>query len=265
MDYSDSISLVENGRGCFSLAPVVGCYEGTALDKNGCYGACYAKSYSKRYGYDFSKNTLRYFDNEEHRISTVNKINTINMPFVRMGTSGDPSSDWSHTLDIIKAISLCNKAIVLITKHWHVLSEAQIEEMAGFDVCVNTSISALDGDKLIELRLNQYKRLKVYCKSMLRIVSCDFNNNNPEGTRLGYIQDDLFKNEETIDTVFRPSVNNKYVLNGTINTSESIFMGKKSLVSLYNKDTHLGYCNDCPDMCGAHGCNRNKQIGIFDK
>lgn len=263
MKYSNNISLVENGRGCFSLDPVVGCHEGTASHASGCYNACYASSYAKRYGYDFTENTLRYFEDGEHRINTVNKINTINMPFVRMGTSGDPSSNWAHTLDIIKDISLCNKAIVIITKHWHLLTEDQIEALAGFGVCVNTSISALDSDKLIERRLSQYKRLKFYCKSVLRIVSCDFNKDNPEGKRLSIIQDGLFKNDETLDTVFRPSGNNEYVLNGTIKTKESIFMSKKCLVSQYDKNTHLGYCNDCPDMCGANGCSRDKQIGLF--
>ena len=263
MKYSSNIALVENGRGCFSLDPIVGCSPGMALNEKGCYGDCYAASYSKRYGYDFSESQKRYFEHNEHRIETVNKINTINMPFVRMGTSGDPSIDWDHTLSVIKDISLCNKAIVITTKHWNILTEDQIEALSGFGVCVNTSISALDSDKLIERRLNQYKRLKFYCKSVLRIVSCDFNKDNPTGERLSIIQDELFKNEETIDTVFRPSGNNEYVLCGVINTNEAIFMGGKCLASQYNSNTHLGYCNDCADMCGAHGCSRDNQIGLF--
>ena len=262
MDYSSTISLIENGRGCFSLDPVIGCREGMAIN-GGCYGACYAASYANRYGYDFSNNTLRYFEDDVHRIGIVNKINTINMPFVRMGTSGDPSSDWAHTIETIKAISFCNKSIVLITKHWHILTEDQIEALSSFGVCVNTSISALDSDKLIERRLSQYKRLKFYCKSVLRIVSCSFNLDNKEGYRLSKIQSELFKNENVIDTVFRVSGNNEYVKSGIINTSESVFMSKKSLVSRYNDNTHLGYCNDCPEMCGAHGCDRDKQGRLF--
>ena len=263
MKYSKNISLVENGRGCYSLDPIMGCHDGMAGNTRGGYDDCYAASYAKRYGYDFSKNRLRYFEDEEHRINTVNNINNINMSFVRMGTSGDPSSDWSHTLDIIKAISLCNKSIIIITKHWHLLSESQIEDLAGFDVCVNTSISALDSDKLIERRLSQYKRLKFYCRSILRIVSCDFNLDNPIGERLAYVQDYLFENENTIDTVFRPSNNNQYVLSGIINTGESMFMSKKALTSQYNDGAFLGYCNDCLEMCGAIDGERDNQEKLF--
>ena len=263
MNYSENISLVENGRGCFSLDPVVGCSEGMASNDRGCYGDCYAASYAKRYGYDFSKSQLRHFEDEEHRINTVNRINTIPMQFVRLGTSGDPSYNWGHTIDIIKSISLCNKAIVVITKHWNILTDNQIEALSSFGVCVNTSISAIDSDKLIERRLSQYKRLKFYCKSVLRIVSCSFNLENKEGYRLSNIQSELFKNENVIDTVFRVSGNNEYVKSGVINTSDSVFMSKKSLVSRHNENTHLGYCNDCPEMCGAHGCDRDTQGRLF--
>ncbi len=263
MDYSENISLIENGRGCFSLDPIVGCREGMALDQRGCYSDCYAASYAKRYGFDFSKSQLRHFVDDEERIATVNKINTIKMPFVRMGTSGDPSGDWDHTLSIIKAISLCNKAIVIITKHWNTLTEDQIELLSKYGVCVNTSISALDSDKLISRRLSQYNRLKFYCKSVLRIVSCDFNKNNPEGQRLSIIQESLFENEDVIDTIFRPSSNNMYVVEGIINTENYVFLSKHSPVSRHRGNTYLGYCNDCPDMCGSVGCNRDKQMGIF--
>lgn len=264
MDYSENISLIENGRGCFSLDPIVGCREGMALDQRGCYSDCYAASYAKRYGFDFSKSQLRHFVDDEERIATVNKINTIKMPFVRMGTSGDPSSDWDHTLEIIKGISLCNKAIVIITKHWHLLSDSQIEALAKLGVCVNTSISALDSDKLISRRLSQYNRLKFYCKSILRIVSCDFNKDSPEGLRLSRIQETLFDNEDIIDNAFRPSGTSRYVSEGIINVTDTMFLSKKSPVSLYNKGTHIGYCKDCLEMCGSNGCNRDNQIGIFD-
>ena len=46
------------------------------------------------------------------------------------------------------------------------------------NIIINTSISALDNDYEIEYKLNQYNNLKKYCKSILRIVSCDFNENS---------------------------------------------------------------------------------------
>lgn len=263
-EYSNIITLSKNKRGCYSLDPIIGCSEGMKNNSLGCYGDCYAANYSKRYGYDFSISQLRDFECEQHRIEIINSINKINMPFVRMGTSGDPSIDWDHTVYIIKSIQMCNKAIILVTKHWSTLTKKQLELLSDIGVCINTSISALDCDKLIEHRLTQYKKLKFYCKSVLRVMTCDFNVDNPEGKRLAIIQDNLLDNEDIIDTVFRVSGNNEYVVSGIINTTDSIFMGKKCLVSKHNRKTHIGYCNKCPEVCGAVGCNRNKQLKMFE-
>jgi hypothetical protein len=91
----------------------------------------------------------------------------------------------------------------------------------------------------------------------LRIVSCDFNLNNKIGKELSKIQHNLFKNEDTIDTIFRPSKGNKFVTDGIINISKEIFNGKKSIMSRLNKNTFAGKCFNCKEMCGINIGNQN--------
>ena len=67
------------------------------------------------------------------------------------------------------------KQIVIITKHWNNLTSKQMKELSKFNICFNTSVSALDNKRQLTNSLKQYNKLKKYCKSILRIVSCDFN------------------------------------------------------------------------------------------
>ena len=101
-------------------------------------------------------------------------------------------------------------------------------------------------------RLEQYERLKPYCKSVLRIVSFDFNKENEEGLEFSKIQERLFKNQNVLDTVFRSSKSNDLVKNGIINVKKSKFLGKNALISKYNKKTYFGNCKNCLEMCGVN-------------
>ena len=127
-----------------------------------------------------------------------------------------------------------------------------LESIWDMDLYINTSISALDNNIELEYRLKQFNRLKDYCNSILRIVSCDFNNNLDEGKERSYIQDKLFSNSTIIDTVFRPSCNNPFVTSGLINVEKASFLKSKMLVSRFNKNAYLGRCENCPDMCGLN-------------
>ena len=91
-------------------------------------------------------------------------------------------------------------------------------------VCINTSVSALDNSELLKNSLEQYEKLKGICRSVLRIVSCDFNTSNPEGYRYKVIQDEIFKTQPIIDTVFRPTKRNSLVVSGVINTRKKRFL-----------------------------------------
>jgi len=260
--YKNTISLSKNERGIWDLDTIKGCKSGLIENHNGCYGDCYAFKTAKRYGIDFSNSIERNFENEAHKQSIIRQIEKIDMPFIRIGCAGDPSENWQHTIKIIKQIKESSqlslfdirskKQIVIITRHWKKLTDLQLKEIAKYNICINTSVSALDNQKLIDNSLTEYERIKPYCKSVLRIVSCDFNELNNIGKEKAEIQRKLFKNELTIDTVFRPSSKNEYVLNEIINVKKMGFMDSKTLVSKYNKKTFLGKCSNCKEMCGLN-------------
>lgn len=250
--FTAKISLTKNLRGVYSLDPSIGCESGMANERGGCYGDCYAAKSARIYGYDFGKTVFRKFENEKHRKFIVNQINKIRLDFVRMGTSGDPSENWEHTIHTLRAIDKCNKEIVIITKHWTNLTEEQMQYLATINVCVNTSVSALDKPELISNCLRQYEKLKHYCKSILRVVSASFNLNNKKGYELAGVQSEIFRNENIIDNVLRINKRNKLIKNGIINVEEILFLGGKVLISKLNKSTYLGGCLTCPEMCGLN-------------
>lgn len=251
-EYLTKIALTKNSRGVYSLDTSVGCKSGMENERGGCFGECYAAKSAKLYGYDFSKTVLRDFINEYHRRRVIEQINRIPLDFVRVGTSGDPSENWQHTVSILKKIDKCNKEIVIITKHWTALSDADLEYLGTINVCVNTSVSALDKPDILANCLFQYARLKHFCKSVLRIVSCDFNTQNEIGRNLAKIQEGLFENDATLDTVLRVSRRNQLVVDGVINVKTTKFLGKKALVSKLNKKTYLSKCSNCLEMCGIN-------------
>jgi len=216
-NYSNKISLTKNSRGIYSLDTSIGCGNGMQNEQGGCYNDCYAAKSAKLYGYDFSKTVLRDFENEYHRRFVLNQINKVSLDFIRIGTSGDPSENWKHTISILKKIDKCNKEIVIITKHWTNLSDEDLRYFSTINICVNTSVSALDKPHLISNCVYQYNRLKMVCKSVLRVVSCDFNLNNIIGHKLYKIQLELFKNKNVLDTVLRVNKNNKLVKEVVIN------------------------------------------------
>lgn len=260
--YKNIISLSKNERGIWDLDTIKGCESGLKENKNGCYNDCYAYKTANRYGIDFSKSIERKFINQMHRNIIVKQIEKIDMPFIRIGCSGDPSENWEHTINIIKQIKensqlslfdiSSKKQIVIITRHWKILTDNQLNELLKYNICINTSISALDNDKLIKNSLEQYNRLKPFCKSVLRIVTAEFNEDNLLGKKMSEIQRQLFKNENTIDTVFRPSSKNEFVKQNIIKVKKMAFMNTKTLVSKYNKKTFLGKCKNCLEMCGLN-------------
>lgn len=260
--YNNTISLSKNGRGIWDLDTIKGCKSGLDANPKGCYSDCYAFKTAKRYGIDFSKSIERNFLNKAHRNQIVKQIERIDMPFIRIGCSGDPSENWEHTINIIKEIRdnsqltlfdiSSKKQIVIITRHWNTLTQNQLNEIRKFNICINTSVSALDDIQMLTHSLDQYNRLKQYCKSVLRVVTCDFNINNKIGKELIEIQNILLKNESVIDTVFRPSSKNELVTKEIINVKKMGFMKSTALVSKFNKKTFLGKCENCLEMCGLN-------------
>ena len=258
--FKDRITLVKNSRGCYILDTIKGCSVCAKEKPRGCYGDCYAKNITSRYGLDFTRpvkrdfykdtSQLRLFDfnDTRHTGEIIAAIRNIDMPFIRIGEMGDPSEDWEHTLNICKIIAESEKPIVIITKHWKSIPYSLLSCIKG--ICINTSISALDSDSEIIHRLIEYERLKEVCTSVLRIVSCDFNTHNSEGAHRAAIQERLFENTPIIDTVFRPSANNPLVTSGIINTKKVTFLKSKVIASMHDDGAYLGDCPHCLDQCG---------------
>lgn len=256
--YNSKITLDQTSRGVWGFDTVKGCKYGMALDQDGCYGCCYASSIAKRYGFNFSDSTLRGFDSKSHMKNMMTQIKNIESDFIRIGVMGDPSECWGHTIDICDMIKSTGKRIVLITKHWRALPSYLYNKVRSLDLIINTSISALDSDSLIEHRLNEFNKLKNVCKSILRIVSCDFNLNTIQGIMCNKIQESLFDNNDVIDTVLRISSDHQLIKNGIINTTKTRFMSSIVTASIKNKRTHIGYCSNCLDRCGT-GFIKNKK------
>lgn len=250
--YNGKIALIRNNRGVYCIDSIMGCASGMAAHKDGCYGDCYAARTARRYGIDFSKSVLRDFENEGHKAQIMRQIEKIKMPFIRLGASGDPSEDWSHTLKILRVLKRCNTEIVIITRHWTLLSDEQIGELSAMNMCINTSVSALDSKEQMHRSVEQFKRLSPHLKSVLRIVSCDFNKEHPEGKRMADEQRRLFELSPTIDTVFRPSNSNPLVTSGIVKTSRHFFNGKKQVASKWNPKAYMGKCGTCQEMCGVN-------------
>jgi hypothetical protein len=261
--YSKDISLTRNDRGVYCIDTTIGCASGLAENPKGCYGDCYAYRSAKIYGYDFSKTVLRDFKNSIHKNEILRQIAKVKLPFVRIGCSGDPSENWEHSVKIIREIShslnqydLFYKGkprdIVVITRHWNMLTNEQLLDLSECgNVVVNTSVSAIDSVKVMIRAIDEYERLKPFVKSVLRVVSFDFNKENPDGKMYSEIQDILFKNELVIDTVFRPTKNNPLVTDGIIKVKKSKFLGNNALVSKFNRKAYLGKCDSCKEMCGS--------------
>lgn len=258
--YQNTITFSRNSRGVYSIDPSIGCSSGVKATENGCYGDCYAFRSSKIYGYDFSKTVYRSFKNLDHLERIKKKISLIDMPFVRMGTMGDPSEDWSHTLNICEMLQhdrqddlfpIKKKEIVIITKHWNNLTLRQLLRIKKLNVCINTSVSAMDDKEILENSMMQFDRVSHFCRSVLRVVTCDFNKAHPDGYLLSVIQDSIINGRSYIDTVFRPSAKNELVINGIINVKKKRFIKGKQLMSKLNKHTYIGKCENCKEMCGV--------------
>jgi hypothetical protein len=249
--YNNIITLTKNFRGVYGLDTSKGCFYGMSENKKGCYGECYAAKSAKTYGKYFNNSVLRIFKDVEHVNFIRNQLYNIDMPFFRIGVFGDPSENWAHTLKIVNIVSGI-KPIVIVTKHWNTLTKNQLNELLKYDVCVNTSISALDKSEFIKHRLNQYNTLKNYCKSVLRVVTCKFNINNLQGLIFNETQKKLLNNEYVIDNVLRVGLGNYLVKMGIINVEKKNFLSKDAYFSQSNKSTFTGSCKDCPDMCGIY-------------
>jgi hypothetical protein len=244
--FSNMLRLSFNSRGLAVLDTSVGCREGTVSDTKGCYNDCYAANIAARYGYDFSE-TVQRTEMQKNLGAKIAKLPSMGYKFLRIGSMGDPSSNWGHCLSVIKRLNI-SMPIVIITKHWHKMTDKQLSEMPS-NVTINTSVSAFDSAAQRLHRLSEHKRLGK--SSVLRIVTAKFNRENEQGEFMDDVQKSLIAQCRYIDTAFRPTANNKYLRDGIISAKTENFGKGKMLVSKLNSDVFLGGCANCIDQCGA--------------
>lgn len=238
--HDNVIRLSKNARGMWTLDPFTWCPHWTYEDKRWCYWVCYAKKLDTMWWYNFSTLVYRDFINELHIKKIWKKLEKV--PFIRLWTMCDPSADWEHTISIVKKIKPYVKNIVIVTKHWNILTEEQKKELEW--VCVNTSISALDSLIQINHRMKQYTELKKYCSSVLRVNTCDFIDE-----RLKKIQDWLLNNDKVINNILRIPKNHTLVLEWKIRVKKCNFLNKPVSASMHDDNVYFWNCIDCPDQC----------------
>ena len=253
--YHDSITASVNAKGCMDVDTVKGCTEGMRGEPGGCYGECYAAKIAERYGIDFGTSVSRGFvDQWQHRDIIIRQLRTHPATWYRIGTMGDPSHDWTHTLSVISRLRWAEKTAVIVTKHWRVLTDDHLSRMQDLDIVVHTSTSGMDTEAQTRHRVGQYQRLKHYgIRSLNRIVTCAFGDSEwaREAKRR---QDYLLGLGPVIDTPLRLQPNNPRALSGDILTSRvTDAIGGGTLLSLHDERVFLGNCADCPDQCGVEG------------
>ena len=248
--FGNIITVSRNGRGVYDLDTVKGCKYGMALNNCVCYGACYAATIARRYGYDFSNSVLRRFESNNHEKLIIDSIKKINSSFIRIGTMGDPSECWGHTIDICNKIKCSGKQIVIVTKHFEEIPMYLLCNVKKLGLIINTSISSLDTDDQIKIRLEQYKKLKEVCTSVLRVVTCNFNLSSMLGIIYNDIQNDLLKNDSIVETALRIGINHELVKNNVVHLDARRFVNKKTTLTLRDNNIYLGKCQKCHDMCG---------------
>lgn len=250
--YKPLLTASVNGKGVMDVDTVKGCEIGMKVRPGtGCYGECYANKSSLRYGRDFSISVSRILNS----INFADVFSTIKNHYAewyRIGVAGDPCHDWENTISICEQLKSTGKVPVIITKHWRVLSDEQIERLKNCNAVINTSTSGLDTDQEMKHRVKQIQRLKDACiVSVNRVVTCNFGTSD-WALKAKEKQDYLLTILPVIDNPLRASSTNERVISGDIIlTKREDSVGGGKFVSLHNADVYLGSCKECPDQCGV--------------
>lgn len=244
--YSNRLTADTNIKGVLDIDPIKGCEDGIKkYGERGCYHNCYAIKIAKFRGFDFSKSIVRRIFDSSQFVGIIREIHKNKLPLVRMGTFGDPSFDWDHTLRVADFVKTCGKKIVVVTKHWRPMNQSQIKKAGRIGVFINTSISALDSPDEIKYRLGEYNRYKKYGTSVLRVVTCKFLLKT-----LDKAQDSLLSNENVIDNPMRISKNHPLVREKIMSVKRVKDIDSYTWISRNNPKSFIGHCYQCSDLCG---------------
>lgn len=250
--YLNVLTVTENKKGVLDADTVKGCTLGMAAYPNGgCYGECYAFKNAHTYGFDFHTSVSRQFMGREHKGTLIKIMLQHPAKWYRIGTAGDPCHDWKHTVAIINAFWHLHKIPVIITKHWLIMEDWQVEKLRKLGAVVNTSTSGMDTDEEIKHRVGQIDRLKeAGIKSVCRVVTCNYGPSG-WGRECNEKQNYLLSLSPVIDNPLRARKDNPHVTNGDIRlVRKNGSIGGGKMVSLHSSKIYLGKCRDCQDQCG---------------
>ena len=249
--YSDVLTADVNEKGVLDIDTVKGCTAGmSARPGTGCYGACYAANIAKFRGIDFSVAVSRKVTSSAHARQIERAAQMAPDGFFRVGTMGDPSHDWEHTVRVIEWLAPL-AAPVVVTKHWRTATDGQLSRLVTCGAVLNTSVSALDTAAELrhrERQINRYAALGGV--SVARVVSCEFNVKTPEGRDMAEVQARLFTLKPTLDNPLRVPRTHDLVVRGIILVQRVRDLAMERTMSIANDKTYVGHCSACPDKCG---------------
>ena len=255
--YSNTLTADVNGKGVLDVDTVKGCSAGMeARPDGGCYNACYAATIAKFRGIDFATSVVRVVHSASHAKRIEKAVRAAPHGFFRVGTMGDPSLAWAHTVRIIEWLATL-AVPVIVTKHWRALDDGDICRLVECGAVLNTSISALDTPAELAHRRRQIARYSAFRGvSIARIVSCDFNDATPEGARMAAVQSRLFADygDDVIDNPLRVPRTHKLVKSGTIRVRVEKDLESFRTISIAHDDAYVGHCDSCADKCGLRSC-----------
>ena len=249
--YRNWLTAEVNSKGVLDIDVVKGCTAGMAAHQpNGCYDACYAAAIAKFRGIDFAQSVVRKVHGRAHAKEIERAVKSAPLGFFRIGTMGDPCHAWDATCEVVEWLSPYATPVI-VTKHWMRASDDEFRRLIACGAVLNTSISALDSPAQLTHRERQLRRYAdMGGDSLARIVSCEFNTDDPLGAKLDAIQRRLFSLPRVIDNPLRVPRTHPLVRSGLIRLKIVQDLVTKRTVSIVNDSTHVGHCDRCPDQCG---------------
>lgn len=254
--YGPWLTVEVNRKGVLDIDTVKGCSDGMSVyPDGGCYGECYANKIARRLRIDFTQSILRQLHTQWHKSTLTRIMGESGLSWYRVGTTGDPSYNWRHTINILNCLRFMEMTPVIVTKCWREPTDDQIDQLRQLGVVINISVSGMDSDAELHHRLNQRDRfIQMGVRVVTRVVTCAFGSSE-WAKSCAEKQAYLIRLEPIIDNPLRPSPRNQRVISGDIivtNRRDSIGGGKT--VSLQSaQGVHLGRCETCHDQCGTQG------------
>jgi hypothetical protein len=256
--YGSLLTVDVNGKGVLDVDVVKGCTAGIAAHgPKGCYQACYAATIAKFRCIDFSRAVVRRVANAAQARMIERAVKASPLGFFRIGTMGDPCHAWTDTVEVVEW--LAPYAIpVIITKHWKRASDDHLRRLVKCGAVLNTSVSAIDSAAHLARRLTEIQRYADFGgTSVARVVSCDFNTDDPLGAKMDRVQQRLFALRPMIDSPLRIPATHELVQSGLVRIRKVKDLNSVRTVSISpDSQTYLGHCSGCTDLCGA---------GLLDK